>query len=114
MGIYFSTSAHSQSAVDGKEYNMSVAQLEAATIALRQYRIDQPKADIHHVFVTVTESSNDVAVAFQPKTNPSEVGQEGSTNYITMDNPRGNQYGQYVEYRVSKKTNKIVKTTYAR
>jgi hypothetical protein len=106
--------AYSQAATVENEAGMSVAQLEAATVALRQFKLDQPTADTRNVFVSVSESGREFKVAFLPKQNSSEVGHEGSTDYITMDNPKGNQFGRYVEYRISKKTKKIVGSAYAR
>jgi hypothetical protein len=93
---------------------LSVAQLDAAAIALVQFRKDQPGADPRNVFVSVSESDREFKVAFLPKPNPSEIGHDGPTDYITMDNPKGNQYGRFVEYQISKKLKKIVATIYAR
>ena len=93
---------------------LTVAQLNAATIALARFIKEQPKADARNVFVSVLESDKEFKVSFSPKQNPSELGHDGDTDYITMDNPRGNQYGSYVEYRISKKTRKIIGETYAR
>ena len=93
---------------------LSVAQLDAAAIALAQFTKEQPKADTRNVFVSVSESDREFKVSFLPRPNPSEVGHDGNTDYVTMDNPSGNQYGRFVEYRISKKTRKIVGTTYAR
>ena len=104
----------SQCPAPALEMCLSVARLDAATIALAQFIKEQPKADTRNVFVSVSESDREFKVTFLPRPNPSKVGHEGNTDYITMDNPRGNQYGRFVEYRISKKTRKIVGTTYAR
>ena len=93
---------------------LTVAQLSAAVIALARFKQDQPRADEHNVFVSVSETDQEFKVAFLPKPNPSVVGHDGATDYITMDNPKGNQYGKFVEYRISKKLNQVVGTTYAR
>jgi hypothetical protein len=93
---------------------LSLAQLNAAAIALIQFKKDQPSADEHNVFVSVSESDREFKVAFLPRVNPSEIGHDGATDYITMDNPRGNQHGRFVEYRISKKLERIVGTTYSR
>lgn len=93
---------------------LSIAQLNAATIALTQFKKDQPAADERNVFVSVSESAEEFKVAFLPRPKPSEIGHSGATDYITMDNPHGNQYGRFVEYRISKKLKKIVGKSYAR
>ena len=104
----------SQCPMHEHETCLSVAQLNAATIALTQFKKDQPTADQRNVFVSVYESNRAFDVAFLPRPNPSEVVHSGATDYITMDNPHGNQYGSFVEYRISKRLKKIVETTYAK
>lgn len=103
-----------QCPVPEQEACLSVAQLNAATIALTQFKKDQPNADARNVFVSVSESDREFKVAFLPRPNASEIGHSGATDYITMDNPRGNQYGRFVEYRISKKLKRIVGTTFAK
>ena len=106
--------SHSQCPIHKQETCLSVAQLNAATIALTQFKKDQPTADQRNVFVSVYESDREFKVAFVPRPNPSEVGHSGALDYITMDNPSGNQYGRFVEYRISKRLKKIVDATYAK
>jgi hypothetical protein len=88
---------------------ISVMQLKAAQIALAQFEKDQPRADLQNFFVSIAESTKDFQVSFLPRPNPSEVGTVGNTSYITMDSPGGNQFGRFVQYVISKKSNKITK-----
>jgi hypothetical protein len=93
---------------------LSVSQLSAAAIALARFKKEQPNAVEYNVYVLVSESDREYKIAFSPRANPSEVGHEGATDYITLDNPQGNQYGRFVEYRISKKLQKIIGVTYAK
>ncbi len=98
----------SQCPASANRASFTLSQLSAAAIALVRFKKDQPAADERNVLITISESDKEFKVAFSPRPNPSEVGHDGNMDYITMDNPRGNQYGNFVEYRISKKLRRIV------
>ena len=110
MASLVTSASQSQQAGQRSDNTLSVARLEAAVIALTQFRKEQPNADKDNMFVTVSETAAEFAVTFRPRANPMKTGTEGNSNYIEFDNPRGNQYGDYVEYRVSKKLHRVVRS----
>jgi hypothetical protein len=96
------------------ETRISMAGLEAADVAMKQFKEDQPKADSLHFYVVVVERADHFEVDFVPKQVPLEQGRDKDSQYIAVPSGSGNKHGRNIRYLVSKKDGAILKTIYPR
>ena len=93
---------------------LALTALQAATSALRQFRRDQPHADMRNFTVVVEEFPAYFDVKFVPNLAPTKEGSSGNLNYIEIPAGGGNKYGRDVLYQVSKADSKILETLYSK
>jgi outer membrane protein assembly factor BamA len=96
------------------ELRIPLAQLEAASVALKQFKVDQPKVEANTFYVVIDENSDTIEIDFVPNQTPIDRGENGDSPYIAIPSGSGNKHGRNIRYLVSKARGTIVKTVYPR
>jgi hypothetical protein len=78
--------------------------LQCVLVAVQKFKVDQPKARLKHFVLEVNKRGQSVEIVFVPKPLLGPVYHLGG----------GNEYGNEVHYLVSRRSLKIVRTTWGR
>ena len=106
--------AADQRECSSSEICVSIAAFEAASSALKQFRIDQPKAQTKHFSILIQELPDHFDIEFVPDLTPTKSGSNGEANYMEIPSGGANRYGRDVLYQVSKASGKILKVLYSK
>jgi len=92
-----------------RDLHLSMAELKAAELALKQFATELPKADSRDFYVVIQESAESFTVDFVPNPTPVKQGSDGGHPNRPVQSGSGNEHGRNICYEVSKDGAKILR-----